>query len=213
MFQIAIDGPSASGKTTIGLAAARKLEFNFLSTGLVYRAIAYIYHHDKLTLCELLSQIEKRIILGNNHVLIDGIDLGTKLQTEQVSAWTSSIATNQAIRKIAVKMQQEFAANKNVIMDGRDICSVVLPNAQVKVYIDADVKIRAKRRLDQLNLPEDELPKIIADLKTRDERDSRREVAPLKKDINAYTIDTSYLTISECVDAIEKIYLETIERK
>lgn len=210
MFQIAIDGPSASGKTTISQSVAKKLNFVFLSTGMVYRAIAYLHYHENLPFAALLTQIPKRIKLQDNCVLIDHMNYGDLLQSEQVSKWTSAIATNQLIRQIAVKMQQAFAVNQNIIMDGRDVCSVVLPHANLKIFIDANVKIRAQRRLVQLNLPNQKLPEIINDLTQRDQQDATREIAPLKRDENAHILDTSNLTIEQCVTIIENWYVSLL---
>jgi len=195
-YSIAIDGPSASGKSSVSKLLAKKLNINHLSSGALYRAIAYylIQNNINENLVEnYLNQIE--LIFLNNE------DITDKLQTNEISTLSSIISQNKAVREFVKEIQINVSENQNIIIDGRDIASVVLPNSKYKFFITASIKARAKRRyLDyKKKIP---LRKIEQDIKTRDERDVNRDISPLIKTKDAILINSSNLTLEETVDKI-----------
>lgn len=198
MFQIAIDGPAGSGKSTIAKQLAKQLGFLYLSTGKMYRAYAYIMLEKKLNLQQLISQINNyKIDINNDVVKVDGLDISNIIQSNEISDLTSKIATDNNLRKIAVNSQREYANYHNVVMDGRDIGSVVLPNAQLKFFLTASVKVRAYRRAKQLNLSQASIADLEKQIIERDQRDFTREISPLIKTQDAIEIDTSELDANQ----------------
>lgn len=198
MFQIAIDGPAGSGKSTIAKQLAKQLGFLYLSTGKMYRAYAYIMLEKKLNLQQLISQINNyKIDINNDVVKVDGLDISNIIQNNEISDLTSKIATDNNLRKIAVNSQREYANYHNVVMDGRDIGSVVLPNAQLKFFLTASVKVRAYRRVKQLNLSQASIDDLEKQIIERDQRDFTREISPLVKTQDAIEIDTSELDVNQ----------------
>lgn len=198
MFQIAVDGPAGSGKSTIAKQLAKQLGFLYLSTGKMYRAYAYIMLEKKLNLQQLISQINNyKIDINNDVVKVDGLDISNIIQNNEISDLTSKIATDNNLRKIAVNSQREYANYHNVVMDGRDIGSVVLPNAQLKFFLTASVKVRAYRRAKQLNLSQASIDDLEKQIIERDQRDFTREISPLVKTQDAIEIDTSELDVNQ----------------
>lgn len=198
MFQIAVDGPAGSGKSTIAKQLAKQLGFLYLSTGKMYRAYAYIMLEKKLNLQQLISQINNyKIDINNDVVKVDGLDISNIIQNNEISDLTSKIATDNNLRKIAVNSQREYANYHNVVMDGRDIGSVVLPNAQLKFFLTASVKVRAYRRAKQLNLSQASIDDLEKQIIERDQRDFTREISPLVKTQDAIEIDTSELNVNQ----------------
>lgn len=198
MFQIAVDGPAGSGKSTIAKQLAKQLGFLYLSTGKMYRAYAYIMLEKKLNLQQLISQINNyKIDINNDVVKVDGLDISNIIQNNEISDLTSKIATDNNLRKIAVNSQREYANYYNVVMDGRDIGSVVLPNAQLKFFLTASVKVRAYRRAKQLNLSQASIDDLEKQIIERDQRDFTREISPLVKTQDAIEIDTSELDVNQ----------------
>lgn len=198
MFQIAIDGPAGSGKSTIAKQLAKQLGFLYLSTGKMYRAYAYIMLEKKLNLHQLINQINNyKIDINDDVVKVNGLDISNSIQSNEISDLTSKIATDNNLRKIAVKSQQEYADCHNVVMDGRDIGSVVLPNAQLKFFLTASVKVRACRRAKQLNFSKASIDDLEKQIIERDQRDFTREISPLVKTNDAIEIDTSELDINQ----------------
>ncbi|MBE5746076.1 MAG: (d)CMP kinase [Clostridiales bacterium] len=205
-YSIAIDGPSASGKSSVSKLLAKKLNINHLSSGALYRAIAYylIQNNINENLVEnYLNQIEIKVKFKNFHQLIflNNEDITDKLQTNEISTLSSIISQNKAVREFVKEIQINVSENQNIIIDGRDIASVVLPNSKYKFFITASIKARAKRRyLDyKKKIP---LRKIEQDIKTRDERDVNRDISPLIKTKDAILINSSNLTLEETVDKI-----------
>lgn len=212
MFQIAIDGPAGSGKSTVSKILADKLNFVYLSTGKFYRAYAYIIHKNNINLETFLKNINSyNISISNNNVFVDGVDISDVIMSEEIGAIASSIATNKLIRKHAVYLQQKYSEKLNVVMDGRDIGTVVLPNAQLKIFLTANLKVRAMRRIKELNLDLTKLDQIEKEIKNRDLQDSNRESSPLIKAKDAIEIDTTYLSIIDVVDKIIFFYKKRIE--
>jgi CMP/dCMP kinase len=212
MFNIAIDGPSASGKSTIAKLIAKRLGFTHIDTGAMYRAIAYDCikkNVDLLDEAAVVSVAKDATIelLPNGEVFLNGMNVTRAIRSESVSAGASSISKYREVRERLVELQREIAKSKGFVMDGRDITSVVLKDAEVKVFQTADVAVRAKRRYDELltRFPDTDYQAVLDDLVNRDYQDTTREESPLIKVDDAIEIDTSYLTIEESVDMIMSV--------
>ncbi|AMC93348.1 cytidylate kinase [Erysipelothrix larvae] len=212
MFNIAIDGPSASGKSTIAKQLARILNFTHIDTGAMYRAIAYQCLKNKIDLndeigCTEVANHSVIELLSNGEVFINDMNVTQAIRHEKVSQGASAVSRFKGVRQRLVEMQQEMAKSKGFVMDGRDITSVVLPDAEVKIFQTADVAVRAKRRYDQLiaNGANVEYDDVYTDLVNRDYQDTHRDESPLMKVDNAVEIDTTYLSIEESVALIMEI--------
>lgn len=214
--QIAIDGPSGAGKSTMAKLLSKRLGFMYLDTGAMYRALALkairmnIDTKDREKVIELLPSLNIKISYkdGNQVILLDGEDVSEKIRTEQVSMGASDVSAIPEVREKLVKMQQEIASDNNVVMDGRDIGTHVLPNAQVKIFLTASVYERAKRRYNELKekgLLTKTYDELVKEIETRDYNDSHRSVSPLRRADDAVLLDTSKLSIEETVDEIIKI--------
>ncbi|QQK09120.1 (d)CMP kinase [Miniphocaeibacter halophilus] len=209
VFRIAIDGPSASGKSTISKYLSEILAIDYLDTGAMYRAITFYLLENGYSLTDE-NEIEKgikKIILkyDNNNIIINNKILKDELRTEVVTKNVSLISSYSSVRSKLVNIQREIAKKNSIILDGRDIGTVVLPNAEYKFFLVADPEVRARRRLkdknSRLNMTFDE---IVEDIKRRDYLDSTRAISPLKKAEDAIVIDSSKLTINEVVENILK---------
>lgn len=212
-FNIAIDGPAGAGKSTIARLVANELGFIYVDTGAMYRAITWkilragISLENKRDMIALAEQAEIQLKNGRNglNVWIDGEDVTQEIRTPIVTKHVSQVAQIAEIRKVLVDKQQKIAASKGVVMDGRDIGSTVLPDAEVKIFLTASVKIRADRRFKEMlaagqtGITLERLEQEIAD---RDRMDEQRETSPLVKASDAVLLDTSGLTIPEVVDRI-----------
>ena len=214
MFQnkkpvIAIDGTAGSGKGTLAKKIAKVLNFDHLDTGLLYRILAYEFlklNKDFKMLKEI--NINLNILLDKKKIKL------MNLRSEEITKISSEIAKLKFVRQKLISLQRKFANNPpsgiGSVIDGRDITSVITPNAEVKFYIDADVKIRAERRLSQLDLPGSCYNKILKDLIKRDFQDKRRKISPLIKTTDSQLIDTSKISESEVlIKAIEHIKKKT----
>lgn len=219
MLNIALDGPSGSGKSTIANALAKKLDILHLDTGAMYRACALaavkrnIDCLDEDAILTFINDIDLVIEYENGcqKTILDGEDVSLKIRDNNVSLMASNISSLPSVRKKMVEMQQKVASSTSCILDGRDIGTVVLPNAQFKFYITASPEVRAKRRYDEL-MAKGEVVKyevILEEINRRDYNDTNRKFSPLKKAEDAITIDTSDLTISQVLNKI----LEIIESK
>ncbi len=211
-INIAIDGPSAAGKSSIADILASRLSYVHLDTGAMYRAVAYyliqngIKLDDEEKIVAALKDISLKIN-GDGRVYINGEDVTDMLRTESISLAASDVSKYDAVRKYLVSLQQEMAASKGYILDGRDIGTVVLKNAEVKIYLVASSEERAKRRVSQ-NAAKGiicDYDKVLDDIKKRDYQDMHRAISPLTKAQDAIEIDTSDLTIDEVVDYILQI--------
>ena len=209
---IAIDGPAGAGKSTIARLAAKKLSYIYVDTGAMYRAMAlYCIRNgagadDEAAVVRLCSEAVVTIeyIEGEQQVLLNGENVNGLIRTEQVSQMTSAISVYEKVREKLLDLQRRIAASHDVIMDGRDIGSNVLPNADIKIYLTASVETRAKRRyLEQKEKGFDvDLKEIEKEIEERDYRDMHRTVAPLVVAEGASVIDSSDMTIDEVVDKI-----------
>ena len=205
--QIAIDGPAAAGKSTIAKIIAQKLEYVYVDTGAMYRSITWaalnngIDVNNESKVLELLAKTDIILALGSK-VLVDGVDVSTQIREPDVTSLVSQIATYEEVREELKNRQIKLANSANVIMDGRDIGTNVLPNADFKFFVIADARIRAERRhKENLKLGiKSDLNSIEQDIKKRDEMDVNRTHAPLKQAKDAILINTNALSIEEVVD-------------
>lgn len=211
-YSIAIDGPAGAGKSTIAKKIAKIKKYIYVDTGAMYRAMALFMLQNNISSKqqELISSKcqEADISIcyqnGNQVVLLNGEDVNGKIRTEEVGNMASSSSVNGDVRKKLVELQQKLAKNADVVMDGRDIGTCVLPHADLKIFLTASVDVRAKRRFDELiNKGEAcDLEKIAEDIRERDERDMTREISPLRQAADAVYLDSSNLTIDEVVEKI-----------
>lgn len=218
MKSIAIDGPAGAGKSTIARKVAEKLSFIYVDTGAMYRSMAlYFIRHD------IAAQDEEKIAAacpdidvsiayqdGEQQVILNGENVNGLIRTEQVSMMTSDTSKYPVVREKLLSLQCGLAEKENVIMDGRDIGTCVLPNADVKIYLTASAAERARRRYkEQTERGVDcDIKEIERDIIARDEQDMNREVAPLRQAEDAVLVDSSDMTIDQVVDEIIRIYQE-----
>lgn len=211
-YQIAIDGPAGAGKSTIARKVAKAKGFIYVDTGAMYRAMAYyllsgkVDPEDENMIREKCQDAEITIqyIDGEQVVLLNGENVNGMLRTEEVGNMASSTSKNEKVRERLTQLQKELAQKNNVVMDGRDIGTCVLPNADVKVYLTASAKVRAQRRFQELTAKGEDcdINKIEADIIKRDEQDMNRKIAPLKKAEDAVLLDSSDMTVEEVVQAV-----------
>ncbi|SFI33847.1 cytidylate kinase [Pseudobutyrivibrio sp. OR37] len=211
-FNVAIDGPAGAGKSTIAKAVAAKKGYVYVDTGAMYRAMALYFlrsgisKDDEAKISASVDDIKVSIKYedGAQHVILNDEDVTGFIRTEEVGNMASATSVYSAVRTKLVALQQELAKTTDVIMDGRDIGTVVLPNADVKVFLTASVECRAKRRFDELKAKGEnpDFDQIAKDIEDRDYRDSHREISPLKQADDAILVDSSEMTIDEVVDTI-----------
>ncbi|WP_054252057.1 (d)CMP kinase [Neofamilia massiliensis] len=211
-MQIAIDGPSAAGKSTLAKKLAEKLNIEYLDTGAMYRTLALYFYEENFTnfddeeeLKVFLSKI--KIDVRNNKFYLFDRDVSQDIREEEIGLLASKISSYQIIRSFLVEKQQEIAKGKDIVMDGRDVGTVILKNADFKFYLTADVNKRAQRRYKDLLVkdPNADFNKTLEALKKRDHDDMTREHSPLTKATDAIEIDTSHLTIDETIDEFLKV--------
>lgn len=214
-FNIAIDGPAGAGKSTIAKQLAKELGFVYVDTGAMYRAFAYYFITNNIAADdeEAISAACPNVTIsltyedGVQNVWLNGENVSGVIRNEEVGKMASSTSVYPVVRAKLVELQQKLAATTDVIMDGRDIGTVVLPNADVKIYMTASSAVRAKRRFDELVAKgvECNLDEIEKDIIERDYRDMNRETSPLKKADDAHELDTSALDIDGVVNAMKEI--------
>ena len=212
MYNIAIDGPSGAGKSTIAKDLSKKLNFIYVDTGAMYRAISlYFYENDiDISLEDVVSfhlsniDIDIKYEDGKQIVLLNGKDVSESIRTEKIGGMASSISVFSEVRSKLLNLQRNLAMKNKVVMDGRDIASHVLPNADLKIYLTASVDTRAYRRYKELKEKglDVNLEEIKKEIETRDYRDINREIAPLRQVEEAILIDSSNLSIEEVVEKI-----------
>jgi len=217
-INIAIDGPSGAGKSSVSKALAVKLNYVHLDTGAMYRSVAYFALQNGLKMNEE-DKIEELIksmnlnIYPDGRIFINDEEVTSKIRTDEISMAASDVSKLKKIRAALVKMQQDISKDGGYIVDGRDICSVVLPNAEVKVFLTASAAERAQRRFLQ-NVSaglEADFKSILKDIEARDYQDSHRENSPLKKTDDAVLVDSSDMDKDEVVDAIMMLYDRAIK--
>ena len=217
-MNVAIDGPAGAGKSTIARAAAKKLGFIYVDTGALYRAVGVYSLRNGLdtenpetvegTLPHI--QLELQFQDGVQHVLLNGEDVSEEIRTPQASMAASAVSAVPAVRRFLFDLQREIAAKNDCIMDGRDIGTVVLPQAEVKIFLTASPETRAMRRFKELQEKgaPDTYEAVLADLKQRDYNDSHRAVAPLKPAEDSVLVDTSALTLPQSVEKVIEVIKE-----
>lgn len=204
-MKIAIDGPAGSGKSTIAKKLASKLNIEYIDTGAMYRALAYYMNQNDLSLEELKINMETlNIEFKEEKTFINGKDISDFIRTNEVSNLASKISKDKDIREKLVDLQRKLADKVSCVMEGRDITSVVLKDAECKFYLDANSKVRAIRRKNDLKGKDKDisLDKLIEEIEERDLRDKTRENSPLKLTEDSIYIDTSYMDVDEVVDKI-----------
>ncbi len=211
-FNVAIDGPAGAGKSTIAKAVAAKMGYVYVDTGAMYRAMALYFLQRGISADDevgIASQVDNitvtiKYVDGAQHVILNDEDVTGLIRTEEVGNMASATSVYAPVRRKLVALQQELAASCDVIMDGRDIGTVVLPRADVKIFLTASVECRANRRYKELmeKGQNADLKQIAADIEDRDYRDSHREISPLKQADDAILLDSSDMTIDEVVDKI-----------
>ena len=204
-MKIAIDGTAGSGKSTIAKKLARKLNIEYIDTGAMYRALAYYMNQNNLSLEELKINMETlNIEFKEEKTFINGKDISDFIRTNEVSSFASKISKDKDIREKLVDLQRKLADKVSCVMEGRDITSVVLKDAEYKFYLDANSKVRAIRRKNDLKGKDKNisLDKLIEEIEERDLRDKTRENSPLKLTEDSIYIDTSYMDVDEVVDKI-----------
>lgn len=220
-FTIAIDGPAGAGKSTIAKQLAKDLGFVYVDTGAMYRAMAYYFLTNEIspededaisTACPNVN-VSLTYEEGVQNVWLNGENVSAVIRQEEVGKMASATSVYPVVREKLVELQRKLAKVSNVIMDGRDIGTVVLPKADVKIYMTADSLVRAKRRFDELMAKGEscDLKEIEKDIIERDYRDMHRETSPLKKAEDAIELDTSNLDIHGVVDAMKKIIEEKLQ--
>jgi cytidylate kinase len=213
---IAIDGPAASGKSTIAKLLAQKLGYLYVDSGAMYRAITYkwleekqkdIEQDDELLLASILDSIEIELRDSSKQVLINGKDFSSQIRSNNVSNHVSYIASFDMVRKKLVELQREIAIGSSVVMDGRDIGTVVFPDANYKFFMVASPEVRASRRLKELESRGEkiDLETLVQQIKDRDKTDSEREISPLVQADEAIEINTDNLSIDEVLDSLINI--------
>lgn len=215
-ISVAVDGPAGSGKSTITKMVAKNLGYNYVDTGAMYRGLTYDFLKNNLTELDekkielLLSKVkfEVKFIDRVQYVFVNDEDVSEKIRTAKVSKFTSLFAKSPAVREFLIDTQRNLAMSNNIIMDGRDIASVVLPNADVKIFLTASVEERARRRVldfERQGVVDIDFDKVKADIAARDYQDENRDIAPLVKVDDAVLIDTTNLTITEVVEKMTEL--------
>lgn len=210
-LRIAIDGPAAAGKSTIAKRVAKKLGFLYIDTGAMYRAATLhtLQHGD-----DSIDNIEEDVTITfdeNDEVYLNDVNVSKEIRSSEVTQNVSRISSLEKVRTYLVNMQRKISEDANVVMDGRDIGTTVLPDAEIKVFMQADPKVRAERRLieEQARGNNVSLETLTQEIITRDEIDSTREISPLVKADDAIVLDTSHLTIDE----VETYIIELVNSK
>ena len=219
-INIAIDGPSGSGKSTVAKLISEKYHLTYINTGLVYRAIALnaiLSHIDINNEKQVAQSLEEDMIElhENELVFLKGNDVSYQLRDDKVSRFASVVAAMTPVRKFAIKLQKRYATQKGIIMDGRDTTFRIMPNADLKIFLDTSATVRAKRRQKQnqeLGFNND-YDQILSEIKDRDHRDKTREIDPLHKVDDAHLIDASNMSIKEVVEHVSNLIDKIIKEE
>lgn len=220
-YSIAIDGPAGAGKSTIARRLAAELGYCYVDTGAIYRTVAYfldlwgVSPKDVDGVRRYIDELTVEITYdetGSQHMIMNGMDVTKDIRTQEISQKASLVSAHKEVRDMLLDMQRDVARKHNVIMDGRDIGTVVLPKADVKIFLTASSQVRARRRYEELIAKgqKAELSQILKEIEQRDYQDTHREVAPLKKARDAVELDTSDLDIDGVIAAMKKIIGEKI---
>lgn len=219
--KITIDGPAGSGKTTIAKQVSKDLGFRYIDTGAMYRAVAFacmengVDARDSEGIKAVLSKINLTIeytAVGEQKVILDGVDISDRIRTNEISNMASAVSANKNVRLKLVEVQRNLATKHNVIMDGRDAGSFVLPHADIKIFLMATTEDRARRRYEELAQRGEEVTyeKVLADVRRRDRNDCSRSFAPLVIPDNAVIADTTDFTLEESIQTIRQAIVERL---
>lgn len=218
VINVAIDGPAGAGKSTIAKKIAKELNYIYVDTGALYRAIAFFSlknkantkMEDEISLLLPKINLEIKFINNEQRVFLNGEDVSDLIRTPEISMGASNVSAHPSVRKFLLDLQKKIASENNIIMDGRDIGTVILPNADLKIFLTADAKERAKRRYDELTAKSMQVDYeiILKEIIERDENDSNRAVAPLKCADDAVKIDSTKMSILEVVDTIKTLIMK-----
>ena len=221
MINIAIDGPAGAGKSTLSRLLASKLSYIYVDTGALYRAVGLKFSQNGFDtalegdLDAVLSDtsVDIRFINGEQRVFLDGTDVSDDIRTPLASMMASAVSAKPPVRAFLLDMQRNIAKNNNVVMDGRDIGTVVLPDAKVKIFLTADVEVRANRRLKELLEKGQQVSfdEVLEDMKQRDYNDSHRPIAPLKQADDAVLADTTELSFEQSLELLINIVKDGIK--
>ncbi|WP_300280064.1 (d)CMP kinase [uncultured Subdoligranulum sp.] len=220
MISVAIDGPSGAGKSSLAKRLAADLGYVYVDTGAMYRSIGLyavrqgVDLHDADAVAALLPgiQLDIRLVEGAQHVYLNGEDVSEAIRAEEIGMAASAVSAHPQVRAFLLETQRGLAANQNVLMDGRDIGTVVLPHATVKIFLTASAEARAQRRCKELQEKGQpaELETVLADIRQRDYQDTHREVAPLKQADDAILVDTSDIDFDQSFAVLKRTILEHI---
>jgi len=221
---VAIDGPSGAGKSTMARAVARQLGYCYVDTGAIYRAVGYymrlmgIGPRDTDGVTRLLDEVNLEIEYtpdGVQHMVLNGTDVTGELRTPEMSHYASCVSAIPAVREYLLEMQRKLARERSVVMDGRDIGTVVLPEAEVKIFLTASSEERARRRYEELTARGEKTTpeEVLNDLRVRDERDSNRAAAPLKQAPDAVRLDTTGFTVEQSAEKILEIVRKRLAKR
>lgn len=220
MISVAIDGPSGAGKSSLAKRLAADLGYVYVDTGAMYRSIGLyavrqgVDLHDADAVAALLPgiQLDIRLVEGTQHVYLNGEDVSKAIRAEEIGMAASAVSAHPQVRAFLLDTQRGLAANQNVLMDGRDIGTVVLPHATVKIFLTASAEARAQRRCKELQEKGQpaELETVLADIRQRDYQDTHREVAPLKQADDAILVDTSDIDFDQSFAVLKRTILEHI---
>lgn len=219
-FSIAIDGPAGAGKSTLARRAASALGFVYVDTGAIYRTVGYhmwmmgIGPKDQDGIRRCLDDVNISVEYdgaGVQHMILNGTDVSDEIRTPLMSSYASGVSAQPCVRDFLLDMQRGIARRHNVVMDGRDIATVVLPRADVKIFLTASPEVRARRRFEELTAKGEKVryESVLEDMKARDKQDSTRAIAPLRCATDAVRLDTSGMDL----DAAEAAILEIVRRK
>ena len=220
-ISIAIDGPAGAGKSTIAKRLAKELGYMYVDTGAIYRTVAYFFDlwgvspKDIDGITRYIDELNVNIEYdedGVQHMIMNGIDVTEDIRTPEISQKASLVSAHAIVRDMLLDMQRDVAKQHNVIMDGRDIGTVVLPKATVKIFLTASAEVRAKRRCDEMNAKgmKANYNQVLKDIQQRDYQDTHREVAPLKLARDSIKVDTSDMDIDQVVSAIKDIIAKKV---
>ena len=219
-FSVAIDGPAGAGKSTLARRAAKALGFVYVDTGAIYRTVGYhmwmmgIGPKDQDGIRRCLDDVNIAVEYdgsGVQHMILNGTDVSDEIRTPLMSSYASGVSAQPCVRDFLLDMQRGIARRHNVVMDGRDIATVVLPRADVKIFLTASPEVRARRRFEELTAKGEKVryESVLEDMKARDKQDSTRAIAPLRCAPDAVKLDTSGMDL----DAAEAAILEIVRRK